>query len=373
MDYWKLVLPIAAFGSCAVALSRSPATQPVAPPSTGPAELSKVVQIEITPPPNPRWFLTIRPDGSASIQYGSGPGDSASLPAGTLNFQAIAAEVVKRESVKTIPGSSSAVLWRKGEHSAEFHSLTNDDYFRNLIESVSNKWRKVPRFDELRKEFPIYPPVTDRLEDHKRAAQGAEARIHTLCDQWADAIRQGADLKAIGREIASLDYNYRSEAMKAGYIANAASFNTEFFADAGKFTMDNGKSYSYVIVGSDRSLEMWVWARVEWTAERLPPHGVAGSLGLPSDGTRGKLTIGKVIRSGSASGTVFKVAYLVDGVSGNVEFHVADFSVHPDRGTVDAVGNWKPFSSTRPADRQQPKVGSHLRPLIRQKPIDAPC
>jgi|GEM_PF-1407075 len=185
--------------------------------------------------------------------------------------------------------------------------------------------------------------------DPVAAAKSAEAEYHSLCDQWAAAAERGADTSAIEKAIPEAHLRFLHEATKTKYIPNNALFLPTAFAAAGKLTLDDGTSCSFVIGGEDHSLDMWVWYRTDWTTDRLPGHGFAGTLTIPANEGVGKLTIGRAIRQGEGSKTVFRVPYTLDGVPGTVEFRVADWSVHPDRGTVDQGGGWHPGATNRPS------------------------
>jgi hypothetical protein len=116
--------------------------------------------IELSSSPMGGWFLAIKPDGSAVIQYGSSAGDDASLPAGTINFTKAAAEVLRQQTPgRPTYGATNAVagLRMKGQITCQLSMLKDDHYFRNLLESVSGKWQsKGWRFDELRRDHPFF-------------------------------------------------------------------------------------------------------------------------------------------------------------------------------------------------------------------------
>ena len=143
---------------CSPATQRGSSTRPV-PPSTQPADVSDVESVEVCPPGR-RWFLTIGADGSASIQYGSTAGDSASLPKGTFDFKAVVAEVLRQQSAAPVLDTTHAHagLKMKDKNQIEFHPLKDDTYFRDLVASASGKWQDEGwRFDELREKYPIFP------------------------------------------------------------------------------------------------------------------------------------------------------------------------------------------------------------------------
>ena len=140
--------------------TRPSATRPAIPPPPRPADIAEVTSITVWPPPGPRWFLTIRPDGSAVIQYGSSAGDDARLPAGTVDFKAAVNEVVRQQTDHPSPGFATAHtgLSLKGSNTTTLYPMKDDSYFRDLIESATDSWQhRGWRFDELRKKYPIFP------------------------------------------------------------------------------------------------------------------------------------------------------------------------------------------------------------------------
>lgn len=107
------------------------------------------------------WRIDFFPDGSVAAQYGSLPGDGAKLPAGTVDFSAVVAEVQRQQTDERIEGGAQAAIWKRGETSVKASYLKEDALFRELFQSVDNQWVtkfevRSGRFDELRKAYPIY-------------------------------------------------------------------------------------------------------------------------------------------------------------------------------------------------------------------------
>ena len=122
---------------CACGRGASPATQSASPatqasfPATQQVDLTSISSVKIWFYP---WFLDIKPDGSAFIQYGSTFGDSATLPKGTCDFEVIVAEIIRQRFGGTGHADVSAGLVMKGVKSTTLSSLKDDAYFRKLIE-----------------------------------------------------------------------------------------------------------------------------------------------------------------------------------------------------------------------------------------------
>ena len=129
-------------------------------PATQPIDFASVAAVTVWFYP---WFLGVKPDGSASIQYGSLFGDSATLPKGTCDFKFIVTEIMRQQSARPGQRGTPAGLVMKGVNSTTLTGLEDDTYFRKLIESVSAKWQnKGWRFEELRTKYPICPPLASR-------------------------------------------------------------------------------------------------------------------------------------------------------------------------------------------------------------------
>ena len=148
---------------CACDRGAPPITQPlssatqVAFPATQPINFASVDAVNVW---FYGWFLDINSDGSASIQYGSLLGDSATLPKDSCDFKSIVTEIMRQQSVGPGQTGVPAGLVMKGVNSTTLTNLKDDRFLKKLIESVSDKWQNRGwRFEELRREYPIGPPL----------------------------------------------------------------------------------------------------------------------------------------------------------------------------------------------------------------------
>lgn len=105
------------------------------------------------------WIVDFYPDGRVHAQWGSLAGDGASLPEGTVSFDALLAAVRRlRVETKTDHGTQVAVLGA-GETSTTAFYVSDDTLFRYLTASFSGKWKQDAggtRFHELLRIHPIY-------------------------------------------------------------------------------------------------------------------------------------------------------------------------------------------------------------------------
>ncbi len=169
----RIALALICSGCC---ISASPTTRSALPstrpalnaiaataPSAPQADQATVTEVEVFPGAYGPWYFTIRPDGSALMQYGSTFGDSASLPKGTLDFRAVVAEVAREQLPAAEHGPSAAALVVEGVQSTVTRYLRDDSYFRKLVSSANGKWQSLnrTRFDQLRHAHPIYSQAAD--------------------------------------------------------------------------------------------------------------------------------------------------------------------------------------------------------------------
>src|SRR5688572_30463072 len=56
--------------------------------------------------PGLSWYLAINPDGSASLQYGSGPGDSGRVGPGTVDFAQVVSEAARARASSSKRGAT---------------------------------------------------------------------------------------------------------------------------------------------------------------------------------------------------------------------------------------------------------------------------
>jgi hypothetical protein len=116
--------------------------------------------LKITVFPRQGWILDFYPDGRVHAQWGSLPGDGASLPEGTIKFEALLAAIRRlRIETKIDNGTQVAVLEGR-EPSATAFYVSDDTLFRYLMVSLHDKWAQDAggtRFRELLEANPIYP------------------------------------------------------------------------------------------------------------------------------------------------------------------------------------------------------------------------
>jgi hypothetical protein len=111
------------------------------------------------------WTIHFYPDGRAHAQYGSLPGDGASIPEGTVAFDALLAAVRQLRVEKRVNEDTQVAVRRKGGTSARSFYVSDDTLFRYLVASFRGKWRQDrggTRFHEILKSHPIYPDDESR-------------------------------------------------------------------------------------------------------------------------------------------------------------------------------------------------------------------
>jgi hypothetical protein len=106
------------------------------------------------------WIVDFYPDGRVHAQWGSLPGDGASVPAGTVRFDALLAAIRRLRVETKMDYGTQVALLGVGETSTTAFYVSDDTLFRYLMASFSGKWKQDPggtRFHELLKIHPIYP------------------------------------------------------------------------------------------------------------------------------------------------------------------------------------------------------------------------
>jgi hypothetical protein len=106
-----------------------------------------------------RWFVDFFPDGSARVNYGSSGGDSASAPAGSVDFDELLA-AARTLRVEKRPPNETQIAINTGEGTTKSFFISDDSLFRRTIESLEDKWKpQLPcdRFRELLEKYPIFP------------------------------------------------------------------------------------------------------------------------------------------------------------------------------------------------------------------------
>ena len=121
--------------------------------------------LTITVFPRQGWIVDFYPDGRVDAQWGSLPGDGASVPKGTVRFDALLAAIRRlRVETKTGRGTQVAVVGAR-EPSATAFYVSDDTLFRYLMASFGDKWTQDAggtRFHELLEMYPFYPAEESR-------------------------------------------------------------------------------------------------------------------------------------------------------------------------------------------------------------------
>lgn len=199
--------------------------------------------------------------------------------------------------------------------------------------------------------LPAKSPTTRPFPEDKAkafaAAQEAEARLHRLCDSWAAQSASGKSADKLRSEILAADVVYYDAATRAGLPMWAARCEPEILLRAGKYPFDTGKSASYMIGFSEgRDVDVWLWSRGTWEEATGVRAGFGGMLRLSESEHAGKFSVGKPQEVGK---DILRLPYTLGSQSGTIDFHLNNFTVHPDRGVMDHGGSWKPFATTQPA------------------------
>lgn len=104
------------------------------------------------------WQIYIFEDGSAKVQYGSGPLDNAKAPPGTVNFvelrRAIEAQLQASSGHKA---PVSAAICPPGQVSVTARPLASTDVWNNLAAKLNGKLTSMAqrRFDSLLEKVPL--------------------------------------------------------------------------------------------------------------------------------------------------------------------------------------------------------------------------
>ena len=116
---------------------------------------NKVQKISMT---DLRWFVDFFPDGSVRANYGSSGGDSASAPAGSVDFDELLV-AARKLRVEKRPANETQIAIHTGEETTTSFFISDDSLFRRTIESL--EWRNQQplsdRFLDLLKKHPIFP------------------------------------------------------------------------------------------------------------------------------------------------------------------------------------------------------------------------
>jgi hypothetical protein len=105
------------------------------------------------------WIVDFYPDGRVHAQFGSLPGDGASVPAGTVRFDALLAAIRRLRAETRVDHGTQVAVREAGETSATAFYISDDTLFRYLVASFSDRWVQDAggtRFHELVTRHPIY-------------------------------------------------------------------------------------------------------------------------------------------------------------------------------------------------------------------------
>ena len=106
------------------------------------------------------WIVDFYPDGRVHAQFGSLSGDGASVPAGSVRFDALLTAIGRLRVETRIDHGTQVAVLRAGETSVTAFYVSDDTLFRYLMTSLGDRWVQDPggaRFHELLKQHPMYP------------------------------------------------------------------------------------------------------------------------------------------------------------------------------------------------------------------------
>jgi hypothetical protein len=173
----RAFVAVAALLTLASSVSADGQDRPV--PDKAPVDASKVDEIWLFPPEQSGWIIRFRPDGSAHAQYGSGLGDAAKLPKGSVDFGSLLKAAYRLKSDKGLEQLSTiSVSFKDGTNTA--FSVKDDTLFRYLIDSFDKKWEPElggTRFDTLRRKYPIYKESANADQEK---SSGTKLRLRFL-------------------------------------------------------------------------------------------------------------------------------------------------------------------------------------------------
>ena len=108
----------------------------------------------------PGWIVDFHRDGRVHAQFGSLPGDGASVPEGTVGFDALLSTVQRLRVETKLAGVSQVAILRERETSTTAFYISDDTVLRSLIASLRDTWKQDAggtRFHELLAQYPICP------------------------------------------------------------------------------------------------------------------------------------------------------------------------------------------------------------------------
>lgn len=110
--------------------------------------------------PGNGWRLTIMPNGSGSLSYGSLPFDGASFPVGTLNYKEVYDAVVPQlhQNKSAFKDTAVGVIVSRKEQSSYVASYFDGaSYWNDLVDTLKTKITAYnqTRFDAISSENPL--------------------------------------------------------------------------------------------------------------------------------------------------------------------------------------------------------------------------
>ncbi len=126
------------------------------------------------------WLIDFYPNGRASAQYGSNPGDSGYVDEGTIDFTALLNGVnqAQKKSPREPADRFQITIDLEGQTTATGFVLADDSLIERTLAELEKKWKPHPvgqRFLDLKTKFPIIPK--------KRAANQASQAIGAAAPQ----------------------------------------------------------------------------------------------------------------------------------------------------------------------------------------------
>ena len=117
----------------------------------------EVVRILIVPDNGP-WYIQFKPDGSADARLKADPTVAATLPAGTVDFDALASAVRRLRAVDGGPKCrTNAGLLASGADNANGFYLSDDTLVRYLVASFRPRWQADDRSRAALEAQPMFP------------------------------------------------------------------------------------------------------------------------------------------------------------------------------------------------------------------------
>jgi hypothetical protein len=109
---------------------------------------------------NNGWFLTINADGSAGLQFGSGPMDSARCPAGTFVLSELYNLLVPKLKEKRAEDDVAVAIWTSGATSTTARYINRSEA-KPIFAKAQQRSTALDktRFDALVKDHPIEPKM----------------------------------------------------------------------------------------------------------------------------------------------------------------------------------------------------------------------